>query len=1054
MFISDFAIRRPIITVVSMLALAVFGIASLLRLDTDEFPELAPPVVFVGVGYPGAAPDVVEREVVTRLEDKLSGIGGIDKLNSSSTDGFGQIVVTFVFSKDLDQAMQDVRDAISAVRPQLPQEMLEPVVYRFDPNQRPIVSLALTSATLSTPVLTQLADGLIGGELRSISGVAQVNIVGGDSAQLNVNVRPGALAAVGVGIDQVVSAVRSQNLAAPVGRVNGALERRVIRLDGRLEHPEEFAQIVVARRGDGLVRLGELADVDAGAAEPTSSAVYNGTPAIGLDIIKSREASTTAVSEAIRARMTELQATLPAGTRLEMVRDGGVRIDNSVRNVEETLVEGAALTVLVVFLFLNSWRSTVITGLALPVSVLAAFAPLLAFGFTLNVMSLMGLSLAIGILIDDAIVVRENIVRHIEMGKDHVRASHEGTNEIGLAVTATTFAIVAVFVPVGFMPGIAGQLFKPFALTIASAVLVSLFVSFSLDPMLSAYWPDPQLEAHQRRNALARVLDRFNVWFDRQADRYKIVIGWALDHRWWMIAIAVGSLLLAIGLQMRFGGFGFAPIQDNSELNVSVEAPPGSTLEYTVGKAEEVARIIRRHAEVAYCYTTAGSATGSGAVDVAAIYVRLVPKRERHISQEAMAAVIREEIGHVAGAVTNTFTAASLGGNQKAMQLQIQGPDATTLGRLALQIADSVRQVKGAVDVGLSTKGETPELRVRVNRGLASSMGVNVAQLATALRFAFAGVETGTWVDPAGISRAVRVRLAPGARERVRDVASLPIMVAGAAGTGGTTPYVPLEQVAVITAENGPAQIDHFQRRRVVTVGANVVGASMGNVAQDVMTRVGQVPLPPGYRITEGGQVESQNQMFGSIITSLGVAVMLMYLILVVQFGSFLEPLVILISLPLSLIGVVGALLATGDTLNVMSLIGVMMLMGIVAKNAILLIDFAKWAHTSGRLSVRDALVEAGRIRLRPILMTTLALIAGMIPVALGFGEGGDFRAPLGRAVIGGVIASTVLTLVVVPTVYEIMEHWRGTVLRKFGIGVAATGAAATPIAPAMDGAS
>jgi HAE1 family hydrophobic/amphiphilic exporter-1 len=1047
-FISDFSIKRPIITVVSMIALVTFGVASLARLDTDEFPELSPPVVFVGVVYPGAAPDVVEREVVTRLEDKLSAISGIDKLNSTSTDGFGQIVISFVFSKDVDQAMQDVRDAISAVRPQLPLEILEPVVNRFDPNSRPIVSLALTSTTMTTPALTQLADGPIGSELRTIAGVAQVTVVGGDSAQLNVNVQPAALAAAGVGIDQIVSAVRAQNLAAPVGRVNGALERRVIRLDGRLERPEEFAQIVVAQRGDGQVRLGQLADIEAGAAEPTSAAIYNGTLAIGLDIIKSREASTTAVSDGVRSRMAELQATLPPGTRLEMVRDGGTRVRNSVRNVEETLFEGALLTVLVVFLFLNSWRSTVITGLALPVSVLTAFAPLLIFGFTLNVMSLMGLSLAIGILIDDAIVVRENIVRHIEMGKDHVRASHEGTNEIGLAVTATTFSIVAVFVPVGFMPGIAGQLFKPFALTIASAVLVSLFVSFSLDPMLSAYWPDPQLEAHQRRNAVARALDRFNVWFDRQADRYKIVIGWALDHRWWMIGIALFTLLLAAFLQVRFGGFGFAPISDNSELSVAVETPPGSTLKYTTAKAEEVARMVRAHKEVAYTYTTVGSASGSGAVDAATIYVRMVPKHQRSISQEDFGSVIRAEIGRVTGAVTYTFQAGGLAGNQKQLQLQVQGPDALTLSRLASQIADSVRRASGAVDVGLSTKGETPELSVKVNRGLASSLGVSVGQLATALRFAFAGVESGTWVDPQGISRSVRVRLAPGARERTQDLAGLPIMVQGATVAGGrTTPFVPLQQVATITAGNGPAQIDHYQRRRVVTVGANVLGASVGNVARDVMTRVHQVPLPPGYRVTEGGQVESQNQMFGAIITSLGVAVLLMYLILVIQFGSFLEPLVILISLPLSLIGVVAALLVTGDTLNIMSLIGVMMLMGIVAKNAILLIDFAKWAHRDGGLSVRDSLIEAGRIRLRPILMTTLALIAGMVPVALGIGEGADFRAPLGRAVIGGVIASTVLTLVVVPTVYEIMEHWRSKALARLGVGAPTSHAVGAPIA-------
>jgi hypothetical protein len=461
-------------------------------------------------------------------------------------------VVQFVFSKDIDQAMQDVRDAMSAVRPQLPQEILEPVMNRFDPTQLPIVSHALTSRTLSTPQLTQLADQTIGGELRSIAGVAQVTIVGGDSAQLNINVRPSDLAAAGVGIDQVVNTIRAQNLAAPVGRVNAALENRVIRLDGRLGAPSDFADIVVAERSGQVVRLGQLADVEAGAAEPTSAALFYGVPAIGLDIIKSREASTTGVGDAVRARVAELQATLPAGVSIEFVRDGGARVRRSVSNVQETLFEGALLTVLVVFLFLNSWRSTVITGLALPVSVLTAFAPLLLFGFSLNVMSLMGLSLAIGILIDDAIVVRENIVRHVEMGKDHVTASHEGTDEIGLAVAATTFSIVAVFVPVGFMPGIAGQLFKPFALTIASAVLVSLFVSFSLDPMLSAYWPDPELESHEHRSWISRKLVTFNGWFDRQASatRYH---HWALDHRWWMIGIATTTLVLALWLQVAFG---------------------------------------------------------------------------------------------------------------------------------------------------------------------------------------------------------------------------------------------------------------------------------------------------------------------------------------------------------------------------------------------------------------------------------------------------------------------------------------------------------------------
>jgi hydrophobic/amphiphilic exporter-1 (mainly G- bacteria), HAE1 family len=402
MFISDFAIRRPIVTVVTMIALVVFGLAALTRLDTDEFPDIDAPIVFLGIAYPGAAPDVVEREVVTRIEDKISGISGVDKINSTSTDGFAQIIVQFVYSKPVDQATQDIRDAISAVRAQLPAEILEPIIQRFDPNQLPIVSLAITSSVLSPPQLTQLADQRLAGDLRAIGGVAQVNVVGGDSAQLNVNVRPTDLAAAGVGIDQVVSALRAQNLAAPVGNVNSPLEQRSIRLEGRFEHPEDFAGLVIAQRGGQLVTLGQVAEVEAGAAEPKSSALFNGRQAIGLDIVKSREYSTTAVAKGVTDRVKDLQKTLPPGTTIEVVRDAGTRVKNSVRNVEEALVEGAILTVLVVFLFLNSWRSTVITGLALPVSVLASFVPLLMFGFTLNTMSLLGLSLAIGILIDDA----------------------------------------------------------------------------------------------------------------------------------------------------------------------------------------------------------------------------------------------------------------------------------------------------------------------------------------------------------------------------------------------------------------------------------------------------------------------------------------------------------------------------------------------------------------------------------------------------------------------------------------------------------------------------
>ncbi len=1029
MFISDFAIRRPIITVVVMLSLVVFGLAALMRLQTDEFPDIDAPIVFVGIAYPGASPDQVEREVVDRIEDRLSGISGLDELRSTSTDGFAQIIAQFKFGSPTDQATQDVRDAISAVRAQLPTEIIEPIVQRFDPSSQPILSLALTSTTLTPSELTEIADKTIGGEMRSVAGVAQVNIAGADSATLNVVLDPTRLASSGVGVDQVVAALRAQNLAAPVGSVTGPLTERSIRLEGRLSTPDDFARLTVAQRGGVAIPLGQVAAVVAGSAERRSAALYNGREAIGLDVVKSKGYSTTQVADGVKAVLPRLRAAMPAGTTIEIVRDAGERVERSVDDVQRTLLEGAALTVLVVFLFLNSWRSTVITGLALPVSVLASFVPLWMLGFTLNTMSLLGLSLAIGILIDDAIVVRENIVRHIEMGKDHLEASHEGTDEIGVAVAATTFSIVAVFVPVGFMGGFAGQWFKPFALTIAFAVLVSLFVSFSLDPMLSAYWADPQIEAHERKNPISRALDRFNVWFDRLANRYRHGVAWALDHRKTMVAIAVATFVAAIGLQVTLGGFGFTPDSDRSELTVSVETPPGSSLEYTRVQAEQIAALIRTHEEVRYTYTTVGSASGSGAVDVASVYVRLVPKAERAIGQTDFGRVIRGELRRVGTVTAYLLEAGGPGGGMKPLQLQLQGPDATTLTRLADSLATIVRATPGAVDVGLSTKGQKPELRVAINRGLAGTLGISVGQIAQALRPAFAGVDAGNWVDPSGETRYVRVRLPSGSRENAADLANIPLALTTPAAVGATgapagPTVVRLGQVATIAPSEGPAQIDHFQRQKVITIGANVE-RPLGDVTRAAQERLRDVRLPPGYEIVAGGQVKSQNEVFGSFATAIGIAVMLMYLILVVQFGSFLDPLAILMSLPLSLIGVVLALLITGDTLNIMSLIGVILLMGIVAKNAILLIDFAKWTRESRGLSVRDALIEAGAIRLRPIMMTTLALIAGMIPVALGLGEGADFRAPLGRAVIGGTITSTLLTLFVIPTVYEILDGWR-----------------------------
>jgi HAE1 family hydrophobic/amphiphilic exporter-1 len=1020
--ISDLAIKKPIVTIVTMLALTIFGVFALLRTEVDEFPDITFPLVFVGIPYPGATPEQVERDVVDRVEEELAALSGVDEIRSTSTDGFGQILVQFVFEKSPDQAAQDVRDALSAARGDLPLEMEEPIIRKFDPQDLPIVSLVLAGEGRSPAELTLLADPGITKELRAVAGVAQVNVIGAVEREVSVFLRPEALRASRVSVAEVVAALQAQNLSAPVGRVEGAAEERSIRLSGRVEDPAAFAELVVAARDGALIRLGQVADVAAGVEEARSAALFDGREAVGLDIIKAEGASTTTVAEGVLAALERVRPTLPPGVDLEVVVNSGERVSRSVANVQEALFEGAMLTVLVVFLFLASWRSTVITGLALPVSVMSAFIAVYAFGFTLNTMSLLGLTLAIGILVDDAIVVRENIVRHIERGEDHRTAAHRGTDEIGLAVAATTFSIVAVFVPVAFIGGIAGQWMRPFALTIACAVLVSLFVSFSLDPMMSAYWPDPQLEQHARRGPIGRALLRFDRWFDRVADRYQRVIGWALDHRWTMVLLAGGTLVGAFVIQARFGGAGFAPASDRSELNVTVEAPAGSTLAYTRAKAEEIARKLRARPEVAYTYVTVGGGGGlfsgaGGEVDTAGIYARLTPKGERELSQDQLSAVLRRELRAVGG-VTATVFSGGFGGNQKQIQLELRGTSLPALAEAADRVEAAARSVPGAVDVGRSSRGQKPELEVRLERGLAASLGVSVAQVAQALRPAFAGIDAGDWVDPTGETRDVMVRLRPEARRSAADVGQLPLFLPGGQ-------LVPLSAIARIEPSLGPARIEHLDRERVVVVGANTEGRSLGEVMGDLGEKLQAVSLPPGVTLSPGGEVEDQAEVFGSIFAALGLAALLMYLVLVVQFGSFLDPVAIMLSLPLSLIGVVLALVITGDTLNIMSLIGVILLMGIIAKNAILLIDFAKWAREERGIGIRAALIEAGRIRLRPIVMTTVAIVAGMVPVALGLGEGGDFRAPLGRAVIGGVITSTLLTLLVIPTVYEILDGWR-----------------------------
>ncbi|MDB5916076.1 MAG: acrB/AcrD/AcrF family protein, partial [Massilia sp.] len=724
------------------------------------------------------------------------------------------------------------------------------------------------------------------------------------------------------------------------------------------------------------------------------------------------------VADKVRALIDEIQKDLPAGTRLEVTIDGGKDAQRSLNNVIESLVLGAVLTIFVVYAFLNSWRSTLITALSLPTSVIAAFIAVWLCGFTLNFMTLLGLSLAIGVLIDDAIVVRENIVRHMQMGSDRRTAALEGTAEIGMAVAATTFSIIAVFIPVAFMPGMAGEWFRPFALTVTCSVLVSLAISFTLDPMLSAYWGDPPDHHTAPKKGLSKMLARFNDWFDHQSDRYGNVIAWALHHRIWMAIIAAATLAIAIALQVTVGGFSFMPASDQGMLMINVRTPASSSVEYARLKMEKVAEIARSIPETKDTNSNIDASGGR-------VYVDIDKRATRKRSAKDIAAELREKIRPLVGAEYVVIDDLN-GGARKPVQIDFTGPDSRKLLEITNAYMDKLRQVPGAVDVGLSQQDPKDELQIELNRGLANSMGISVNDAAQALRVAFAGVEVGDWVDPTGETRDVAVRLHPEDRVSLENIERLPIAVAG------TNQMVPLDQIAKISMGKGPSGIQHTDGKRTISVSANAQGRSDGEVTSDAMKLAKSFDYPPGYGLKLGGAGKNQQELFTAMAMALVSGIGLMYLILVMQFGSFTAPLAVMLSLPLSLIGVVVALLLTGSSINLMSLIGIIMLMGLVAKNAILLLDAARKREAEG-LGREDALMDAGRRRLRPILMTTFALIAGMLPVALGLGEGGEFYRPLAIAIIGGTITSTILTLLVVPTFYDSIEIARDRMVAKFG---------------------
>ncbi|MDN4052326.1 efflux RND transporter permease subunit [Massilia sp. YIM B02763] len=1016
MFLSNFSVKKPVATLVLIIAMMCMGLLALSHLRVNQNPDVDIPIIVVTIPYPGASPETAERELIERLEKQMQAITGVTEVNSYANEGSATIVLRFDFKRNLIEASDDVRNAIAAVRYKLPVEMREPVLRRVDPSSQPIMNLALSSSTQSHAEISRLAEDDLADRLRAIDGVANVNVNGSLRRELSVLLHAEKLREYNVSVSDVTNALSRQNTNAPVGKVRSELDEKGIRLVGRIERPEDFSQVVVKRNGDTIVRLNQVADIRDGFAEVESLSSRSGHPNVSIQIIRSREASTVSIAKKVREEIKLIQKDLPAGTKLDISYDGGEDAQSSLNNVVESLVFGAVLTIFVVYAFLNSWRSTLITALSLPTSVLAAFIAVWLCGFTLNFMTLLGLSLAIGVLIDDAIVVRENIVRHMENGSDRRTAALEGTAEIGMAVAATTFSIMAVFIPVAFMPGISGEWFRPFALTVTCSVIVSLLISFTLDPMLSAYWGDPPGHHHAPRKGLEKYLVHFNTWFDRQADRYGHVIAWALHHRRWMAFIAVASLIAALTLNFFFGGTSFLPKMDSGQLQIEVRTPASASVYYAQKKMEEAAVLARTLPEAKETNSTIKSSGGT-------IYVDIGKRSERKRSAAEVAVELRAKIARLVGA---EYTVSDdMNGNGKPIQIEFTGPDSRKLMELTNAYMEKLREVPGAVDVTLSQQDPKDELQIELDRGLSNMMGISVGDAATALRVAFAGIEVGDWVDPTGETRDVAVRLAPEDRVGTENIERLPIPVTG------SNMMVPLDQIAKITMGKGPSAIEHKDGKRVVRVSANAQGRSNGEVMNDAIKLAKTMDFPPGYGLSLGGQSKDQQELFTQMGIALVSGIGLMYLVLVMQFGSFTAPLGVMMSLPLSLIGVVVALLLTGGTLNLMSFIGIIMLMGLVAKNAILLLDAARTREAEG-MDREEALMEAGRARLRPILMTTFALIAGMLPVALALGDSGEFYQPLAIAIIGGTITSTLLTLLVVPTFYDSIEIARDRMVAKF----------------------
>lgn len=1026
MWLTRISVKNPVFAAMMMLCLAVLGLFAYKRLTVEAFPDVSFPAVAIETPYPGATPEVVETEVSRKIEEAMNTLAGVKRVTSRSYQDYSLVFVEFELTVDADKATADARDKLAQVRPTLREDVKQSVISRFGPDDQPIMSISLVSDRHTPRELTERAEKLILKRIQTVKGVGRASLVGGISREIQIKLDPFRMRALYVGVEQVVDALKRENQMLPAGALKNMRQEMQVQVQGRLKEPRAFEDIVIVQRGDAPIRLRDIASVEDGEAEPTSHALINGKPALSIDIFKVSKANTVEVADGVRKTVAELNTSLPDGMALDTIYDGSDEIRDSLSDVQKTLVEGALLTVFIVFIFLGSWRSTVITGLTLPLALLGSIFMIQAMGFSLNMMTLLALSLCIGLLIDDAIVVRENIVRHALRGKSPRDAALDGTKEIGLAVLATTLTIVAVFLPVGFMGGIIGRYFYQFGLTVAAAVMLSMFVSFTLDPMLSSVWHDPHAHGGKRGGIFGRWLDAFERFQDRLAERYGRVIAWALSHRKSVLALAAASFAGSFFL-LPFIGSEFAPKGDFGQLGGRMMTPTGSSLSYTLSKARQIDAALREFPEVKRSYITVNSGWQAQGPEQLGLNIKLIPKRERKASQEQVLVKLRNRLKEIGGVELKSLAVGEGGGGgDNPIALSLQGEDLAVLTKLSQDLAARIRAIPNTVDVQTTAEDTRPMLEIAVDRAVAADLGISVERVGNTLRPFIEGQAATTWQAPDGDAYDVKVRLPAELRRSGQDLDMLWVASNRVDAATGLPYMIALSQVAKVVPSTSPTRINRKSLMRDIWVLAGVSGRSAGEVGKDVAKVLKDFRMPPGYRIVEDGENQQMAESFGYAVAALALAIIFIYMILASQFGSFLHPFAIMTSLPLSLIGVFLGLLIARSTLSIFSIIGVIMLMGLVTKNAILLVDFVEQAQKRGE-SRRQAIIDAGRIRLRPIMMTTFAMVFGMLPVALGLGEGGEQRAPMAHAVIGGVIASTMLTLVVVPVVYTYLDdfgHW------------------------------